>query len=197
MIRIARNLMMWALLAPLALFAASNPPVYSSGQRLIVPAAPRDDADEDSVILHWDFEDGMQDWSSTDLTDIGSKWHISEFHAFEDGQGWWCGDEELEGYDNHWLQYLQTPPLDLRGGQNAGLNFKIYWSVENPAGSGLCSASTIRWACRLRSLWWPSTSCLRADLSATNGCWASPSGTTSSWRALCRCRMGSSSAARP
>ncbi|MFO7891330.1 MAG: C1 family peptidase [bacterium] len=62
------------------------------------------------------------------------KFHVDDFNS-NDGTSWWCGDPALGGYDNHWLQYLQTPPLNLSSTQNAALTWKGFWSVENPAGT--------------------------------------------------------------
>ncbi|MBM3330190.1 MAG: hypothetical protein FJY67_12120, partial [Calditrichaeota bacterium] len=70
-------------------------------------------------------------WTTADLSNAGNKWHTTETHAFE-GRSWWCADPRLEGYDNHWLQYLMTPVLDLSGRQNLRLTFKLYWAVEEP-----------------------------------------------------------------
>ena len=55
--------------------------------------------------------------------------HSSSFQAV-DGQSWWCGSERLGGYDNHWLQYLDTPLLDLTRSQSPELTFDALWSVN-------------------------------------------------------------------
>jgi C1A family cysteine protease len=60
--------------------------------------------------------------------------HVSSFNAYS-GTSWWCGNDALQGYDNHWLQFLDTPVLDLSGTQNPVLNFAAYWSIEDPAGT--------------------------------------------------------------
>jgi len=130
---------MWALLLlPVSLFsgqgsaAAVTAPAINAAPLTGLPPAPgRDDADQDSVYYEYGFEDGWGGWSAVDLTDPGNMWHPSEEHAFE-GRSWWCADEELGGYDNHWLQYLMTPVLDLRERENLRLRFMAYWSVESP-----------------------------------------------------------------
>jgi C1A family cysteine protease len=47
-----------------------------------------------------------------------------------DGLSWWCGTDRLKGYDNHWLQYLDTPSLDLTSSANPVLIFKAFWALE-------------------------------------------------------------------
>jgi len=95
----------------------------------VMPPMARDDADEDSVVYEYGFEDGWNDWTTRDVTRVGYTWHTTETHAYE-GRSWWMGDEETNGYNDHWLQYLETPTLDLRGRQNLTLKFMAFWSSE-------------------------------------------------------------------
>ena len=60
--------------------------------------------------------------------------HPNTFNAYQD-TSWWCGDPGLGGYANHWLQYLDTPVLDLNGTAAPQLSFQAYWSIEDPAGT--------------------------------------------------------------
>ena len=62
------------------------------------------------------------------------RFHISAFNGFDD-YSWWCGDPEIGGYDDHWLQFLDTPQLDLSGTQNPQLSFMGYWAIEDPFGA--------------------------------------------------------------
>jgi len=73
------------------------------------------------------------DFAALSLT-VPVKFHIDDFNAY-DGNSWWCGDRELGGYDNRWLQYLQTPLLDLSGTANTKLEFKGYWAIEGTSGT--------------------------------------------------------------
>lgn len=109
-----------------AAMQSSIAPVY-----LALPQAVRDGADEDTVFYNYGFENGWNGWTTRDVTASGDKWHITESHAFS-GRSWWAGDEDAEGYEDHWLQYLETPAIDLRGRQNLSLKFMAYWSCENP-----------------------------------------------------------------
>ncbi|MBN2280362.1 MAG: T9SS type A sorting domain-containing protein [Candidatus Marinimicrobia bacterium] len=57
--------------------------------------------------------------------------HQSSRNAYS-GKNWWCGTKELGGYGNHWLQYLETPVIDLSSASNPELNFMAKWSIESP-----------------------------------------------------------------
>ncbi len=92
----------------------------------------RDGGDDDSVYYSYGFENGMNGWTTVDLTNPGLTWHSSESNAIN-GRSFWAGSEELEGYDNHWLQYIVTPSLNLQGRQNLRLTFDIKWACEDPA----------------------------------------------------------------
>jgi len=90
----------------------------------------------DETVYEYGFENGWNDWTTLDLTDPGHQWHLSQENAF-DGESWWCGDEDLGGYDSHWLQYLITPSLDFGGHENepASLRFRLFYAVEGPGGA--------------------------------------------------------------
>ncbi len=60
--------------------------------------------------------------------------HPSDFNSF-DGSSWWCGDAFVGGYQNHWLQYLSTPPIDLSASESPQLSFQTFWEIEPPAGA--------------------------------------------------------------
>jgi hypothetical protein len=60
--------------------------------------------------------------------------HVDDFNSW-DGSSWWCGDPDVGGYENHWLQYLDTPVLDLSTSQNPMLTWKGYWNIEDPGGT--------------------------------------------------------------
>ncbi|HDP68306.1 MAG TPA: T9SS type A sorting domain-containing protein [Candidatus Marinimicrobia bacterium] len=61
-------------------------------------------------------------------------WHIDTAYAY-DGKSWWCADPELGGYRNGWLQYLQTPVIDLSASSSPVLTFMTKWAIEDPAGA--------------------------------------------------------------
>ncbi len=89
-----------------------------------------DGIDQDSTIFSEDFEVEPTDWATEDLTDIGPMWHPDPFSAYN-GNSWWCGDSLWMGYFNLWLQYLDTPTLDLNTTSNPELTFKVRWAMES------------------------------------------------------------------
>lgn len=119
-----------------SLFAANTPAPALDNSHKIAAGVPhllaRDAADEDSIVYEYGFEDGWGGWTRQDLTDPGLTWHPTETHANQ-GMSWWVGREDPSGYDDNWLQFLQTPPVNLGGRQNLRLKFMIDWSVENPS----------------------------------------------------------------
>ncbi len=95
--------------------------------------APDHASRTDSVWYFEDFENGWNGWSGVDLTAMDPVWHTSDFNAW-DGDSWWSGMEELNGYDNHWLQYLETPEIDLGAAANPELSFQLRYATEAPGG---------------------------------------------------------------
>ena len=137
-----RIMLAWVLFSMPSMLFSSQPYVVSGANDDVVrhrsiTMPDRDEADDDSVVYEYGFELGWSGWTRRDLTEVAVRWHTTDFHAFEDGSSWWCGDEELGGYDNHWLQYLMTPVLDLSGRENLRLLFKLYYNCEDPDGEGM------------------------------------------------------------
>ncbi len=129
--------LLWAFLfTPLSVFSAQpadDSAVLDNRHSVgLIPLIGRDEADDDSIVYEYGFEDGWSGWTTEDMTDVGLMWHVSEEHAWEGGSSWWCGDEHLGGYDNHWLQYLMTPVLDLSDHEDLSLVFKLYYNCEDP-----------------------------------------------------------------
>ncbi|MBN2010483.1 T9SS type A sorting domain-containing protein [candidate division KSB1 bacterium] len=61
-----------------------------------------------------------------------TRFHTDEFNAY-DGLSWWCSDPEIGGYLDHWLEYLETPIMDLTGTTTPSLTWMGFWSIEDPA----------------------------------------------------------------
>ncbi|MBU1651209.1 immune inhibitor A, partial [bacterium] len=130
-----------ALIASFALAAGDNPAAVSAlsenqtryevqEMRNPLMGLPTDGVDEDSVIYFEDFETEPTDWETQDLTDVGPQWHADPFNGYE-GNSWWCGDSLLMGYYNLWMQYLDTPTLDLSLTANPQLTFNVRWAMES------------------------------------------------------------------
>jgi C1A family cysteine protease len=60
--------------------------------------------------------------------------HCDLFNAY-DIFSWWCGSAEIGGYADHWLQYLDTPAIDLSSTSQPQLSFMTFWAVEPPHGA--------------------------------------------------------------
>ena len=58
--------------------------------------------------------------------------HPDTFIAWDEFS-WWCGDPRIGGYGNYWLQYLDTPALDLSNTTDPRLSFMGRWSIESPS----------------------------------------------------------------
>ena len=65
---------------------------------------------------------------------VDLNFHPSSYNAF-DGLSWWCGSPAINGYGDHWLDFLDTPELDLSGTNAPKLEFQVNWSIENPKGA--------------------------------------------------------------
>lgn len=59
--------------------------------------------------------------------------HPDSFMSWDD-MSWWCGDSRIGGYGNSWLEYLDTPILDLSNTSEPHLSSMGFWAVEQPAG---------------------------------------------------------------
>lgn len=100
--------------------------------RTALPSVARPERTE-AVLFGTDFENGWDGWSTVDLTAMTPTWHVSATNAYNGGQSWWAGSEALEGYDNHWLQYLETPAVAVEAAP-AQLSFRLRYAAEAPGG---------------------------------------------------------------
>ncbi|MBN1154491.1 T9SS type A sorting domain-containing protein [candidate division KSB1 bacterium] len=67
-------------------------------------------------------------------SEVQLMFHPDEFQAFDD-RSWWCGDPDIGGYGDHWLQYLETPIIDLSNTMLPRLRWMGKWNIENPSGA--------------------------------------------------------------
>lgn len=88
----------------------------------------------DSVIEYFTIENMSSDNMEFATMDysmvIKTTFHPDAFNA-NDNMSWWCGDPQLHGYDNHWLQYLDTPIIDLSNTNTPQLSWMGYWAIED------------------------------------------------------------------
>ncbi len=75
----------------------------------------------------------LADYWAISIMDVAAlAWHTSN-HNSTDGDSWWCGDEEIGGYLDSWVQYLDTPSFTVPSG--ASLSADMRWGIESPAGA--------------------------------------------------------------
>jgi len=99
------------------------------------------------TICSENFDTGAPGWTFLDLWSESS-WHTSTTGAYS-GHSYWCGIEELGGYDDLWEQPLTSPPISLTGTTAPVLtfmhNFRIKSSGDyNPSGFDSWDAVTLR-----------------------------------------------------
>ncbi len=108
---------------------------------ITIPQAPINETIHYSFWLRNDMEDGdgdgdgnLDDYFSVSLLlESETKWVISEFGNYEE-KNYWCGDEELGGYGNQWVQYLDTPVIESLPA-DASLSAMFKWSIEDTEGA--------------------------------------------------------------
>ncbi len=87
----------------------------------------------DTVFVE-DFESGLIEWSTIDVTDPGSFWNTSEFNAYGgSGKSWRMADPEIlpdGGYLDGWYQVLDTPVISLPNSGSLNLSFIQYRAIE-------------------------------------------------------------------
>ncbi len=94
----------------------------------------------ENIIFLEDFEDGIDSWTTTDITDPGSFWNTSTFNAFGGtGKSWRMGDENISpngGYEDSWYQVLDTPVITLPTSGNLSIFFDQYRAIEELGSTG-------------------------------------------------------------
>ena len=90
-----------------------------------------------------DGDNYLEDYYSVSLMDIDAlAWHASSDNSY-DGSSYWCGDEEVGGYLDSWIQFLDTPSFTVPGGGQ--LTADMMWTIEDPAGAVVAGSCTDGW----------------------------------------------------
>ena len=101
---------------------------------------PQSTRNRENVIYLEDFENGIDSWTTTDITDPGSFWSTSTFNAFGGtGKSWRMADENIYpdgGYDDSWYQVLDTPVITLPSSGNLTIIFDQYRAIEELGSNG-------------------------------------------------------------
>ena len=66
------------------------------------------------------------------LVSSQGEWNTTNFNSY-DGRSYWCGDEELNGYGDTWVQYLDSPEVLLQ--PNSELTAMMKWAIEDAVGA--------------------------------------------------------------
>jgi len=111
----------------------TEPSLYISSQNLEFALNVGDSITE-NVTINNQGSKAVQYFSNDYEIDIDYKFHASASHSY-DGLSWWCAEETIDGYGDRWLQYLETPLLDLSTTASPKLNFMVNWSIEGTAGT--------------------------------------------------------------
>jgi len=85
----------------------------------------------------------LDDYYSISIMDIDAlAWQASSFDSY-DGDSYWCGDSEIGGYLDSWIQFLDTPSFTVPA--NGTLNADMKWTIEDPAGAVVAGTCTDGW----------------------------------------------------
>ena len=133
--------------SPTHSFVADDDPTGAANSELISPIISLPEITELENLtfdfaLFCDFPDGdgdgdnsLEDYYFVKVADLSSiPWHTSGYNAFENGTSWWCGSEDIGGYNDAWLQFLDTDPITLPA-DAATLEFKVKYALEEYIGA--------------------------------------------------------------
>lgn len=85
-----------------------------------------------------DGDNFLEDYYTVSLMDPSElAWHT-------DGESFWCGQEEVSGYLDSWLQFLDTPPITVPAGGYT-LSANMEWGIESPDGAEVSGSCTDGW----------------------------------------------------
>ena len=94
----------------------------------------------ENIIFFENFENGIDSWTTSDITDPGSFWNTSTFNAFGGtGKSWRMADEDISpngGYEDSWYQVLDTPVINLPTSGNLSIIFDQYRAIEELGSTG-------------------------------------------------------------
>jgi len=94
----------------------------------------------ENIIFTENFEDGIDFWITSDITDQGSFWSTTTFNAFGGtGKSWRMADENISpdgGYEDSWYQVLDTPTISLPASGNLTIVFDQYRAIEELGNNG-------------------------------------------------------------
>lgn len=90
-----------------------------------------------------DGDDYLDDYYAISVLDLAAlAWHASSTDAI-DGNSYWCADEEVGGYLDSWIQFLDTPSFTVPSGGT--LTADMMWTIESDAGAVVAGTCTDGW----------------------------------------------------
>ena len=90
-----------------------------------------------------DGDNYLEDYYTVSLMDTDAlAWHATSTDSY-DGNSYWCGDEEIGGYLDSWIQYLDTPAFTVPFG--ATMTADMMWTIESDAGASITGSCTDGW----------------------------------------------------
>ncbi len=93
-----------------------------------------------------DGDNYLEDYYYVDVANLGDAptyFHISSVDAY-DGTSWWCADPAINGYENGWLQFLDTPTISIPA-SGGSLTTQMKWGIEDPSGASVAGTCTNGW----------------------------------------------------
>ena len=88
-------------------------------------------------------DDYLDDYYSVSIMDMDAfAWHSTSMNAQNDSV-YWCGDKNIGGYLNSWVQYLDMPSFTVP--DNGLLTVDMSWSIESPDGAEVAGSCTDGW----------------------------------------------------
>ncbi len=133
----AKKIVLFALLAAflaLPALAELDYTVVRPSKNARVSEPVQQDNELDEIIWTEDFEGDIA-WEFEPVG-LNILWQGSDWEALNDNN-WRAYDPEIGtngGYDNHWLQWMITPELDLSIHEDAELSFSFRMMTEDPGG---------------------------------------------------------------
>ena len=88
----------------------------------------------------------LADYYSISVLDLDAlAWHASSSVTAQaqDGETYWCSDEEVGGYLDSWVQFMDTPAFIVPSG--GALTADMMWTIESDAGASVAGTCTDGW----------------------------------------------------
>jgi len=77
------------------------------------------------------------------VSDVPTYFHATSSDAYE-GQSWWCADPGVGGYEDAWVQVLQSPTISVPA-NSPTLSTMMKWGIEDYAGASVAGTCTDGW----------------------------------------------------